>query len=862
MFIKEVTLENFQNLKTGIGVRKLHIDFTKQRNPVCIIIGPNGAGKTSLLSYLTPFATVGDLDIRNATKPIIPHKDGYKRIVFVDDEMNEYEIEHFYTPKTDGSFTVKSYFKMNDMEMNPNGNVRSFQDLCAEYLDIEIGYMKLIRIGDNVKNLISAKSTERKQFSAKLLEDVDWYLTKYKFASQKERDIKAVITHIINEISKTKITDVDTAKAEIKGLKDQLNAAEAHLSVVQTEKANIDYELSKLAGKDQLEMQYKSAEHQIKRFKNALIEAKARNIEDVATANKVLVEQEKKVSKIEATLENVKKEIENTLRDIDTETNEFDSIKAEIKKEEESTNLTSMEEYYKTLVKKKVDNYSSSLESYSFAFTKDEYEEFMVFIKNMQNLLNITYEYGKEPIRKVLQAMLKNEDIPAIITSSLVTIEGQKNAERLSIIDRIINRYSSIKIDCKNDCALKQLHAELMEIKDAVPVSDVKYTSEFYQMMKLAYENLTNIFAQISERKDFIMKLPEDIKTFFITETMYKKIGDCECIYDDKVLNDYLSLLTEIENYKNIEKECDEVAAEIKRLKSISRIDCLNAQKKKTSDKIDSFSVKLDDKRAEKERLELKLSETNRDLTTVRTIVEALTSYEEAQKVLDEVKETKDTYTRLSLKLVDVQKELYQWKGLKDDLTSQVFSMETNIQKYKEYMKTLNENRLLKEEYSNLKFALSGKTGIPLEHIRLYFKEVTKIANELLDIVFDGHIYLDKFEITESDFLMPYVKDGHKIEDVSCASQGETSFFNMAISSALRAVSMTKYNIGLYDEVDSQFDDKNRQKFIPSLERQLELNRIKQAFVITHNLMFRQYPVDIINMEDLDKSTVDVTYEK
>ena len=218
MFIKEVTLENFQNLKTGIGVRKLHIDFTKQRNPVCIIIGPNGAGKTSLLSYLTPFATVGDLDIRNATKPIIPHKDGYKRIVFVDDEMNEYEIEHFYTPKTDGSFTVKSYFKMNDMEMNPNGNVRSFQDLCAEYLDIEIGYMKLIRIGDNVKNLISAKSTERKQFSAKLLEDVDWYLAKYKFASQKEHDIKAVITHINNEISKTKITDVDTAKAEIKGL--------------------------------------------------------------------------------------------------------------------------------------------------------------------------------------------------------------------------------------------------------------------------------------------------------------------------------------------------------------------------------------------------------------------------------------------------------------------------------------------------------------------------------------------------------------------------------------------------------------------------------------------------------------------
>ena len=70
-----------------------------------------------------------------------------------------------------------------------------------------------------------------------------------------------------------------------------------------------------------------------------------------------------------------------------------------------------------------------------------------------------------------------------------------------------------------------------------------------------------------------------------------------------------------------------------------------------------------------------------------------------------------------------------------------------------------------------------------------------------------------------------------------------------------------RYNVGLYDEVDSQFDDRNRQKFIPVLEKQLELNNIKQAFVITHNLMFRQYPVDIINMGDLDNSTIDIDYE-
>jgi DNA repair exonuclease SbcCD ATPase subunit len=107
---------------------------------------------------------------------------------------------------------------------------------------------------------------------------------------------------------------------------------------------------------------------------------------------------------------------------------------------------------------------------------------------------------------------------------------------------------------------------------------------------------------------------------------------------------------------------------------------------------------------------------------------------------------------------------------------------------------------------------------------------------------------------------MPYVKNGVQIEDVSSASQGEASFFNMAISSALRAMSMTRYNIGLFDEVDSMFDEMNRQRFIPVLEKQLELNNIHQAFVITHNQMFKQYPVDTINMEELELSSITAEY--
>ena len=313
-------------------------------------------------------------------------------------------------------------------------------------------------------------------------------------------------------------------------------------------------------------------------------------------------------------------------------------------------------------------------------------------------------------------------------------------------------------------------------------------------------------------------------------------------------------------NYRKLEKECDEIEKEIRHIKSISRIDFLEVQRERKTDQLETYQYRLKDKRTLKEHKEISLASTRQEVHILHNIVDALTSYDEAQRVLDEVKETKEKYAELSTKFISVNKEVNKYLVEKDELSQQVFKKESNIQKYKEYIKTLEENRLVYEDYTNLKFSLSGTTGIPLEHIRLYFKEVTKVANELLDIVYDGKLYLDKFIITESDFLMPYVKNGKVIEDVSCASQGETSFFNMAISSALRAISMTRYNIGLYDEVDSQFDDSNRQKFIPVLEKQLELNHIQQAFVITHNLMFHQYPVDIINLGDLDNSTLDIDY--
>ena len=59
MKINYIILENFANIKTAMNADKIYIDFKKAKNKVILLVGPNGSGKTSLLSLLTPFASIG-----------------------------------------------------------------------------------------------------------------------------------------------------------------------------------------------------------------------------------------------------------------------------------------------------------------------------------------------------------------------------------------------------------------------------------------------------------------------------------------------------------------------------------------------------------------------------------------------------------------------------------------------------------------------------------------------------------------------------------------------------------------------------------------------------------------------------------
>ena len=137
---------------------------------------------------------------------------------------------------------------------------------------------------------------------------------------------------------------------------------------------------------------------------------------------------------------------------------------------------------------------------------------------------------------------------------------------------------------------------------------------------------------------------------------------------------------------------------------------------------------------------------------------------------------------------------------------------------------------------------------MPLHIIGRYLNNTEDITNELLNIAYDGKIYIDKFEITANEFAIPFFNNGVRLDDVKFASQGELSFLSIALSFALSSQALSHYNIMLLDEIDGPLDTRNREKFIKILENQIDRIHSEQNFLITHNAMFNSYGVDILDL--------------
>lgn len=494
--------------------------------------------------------------------------------------------------------------------------------------------------------------------------------------------------------------------------------------------------------------------------------------------------------------------------------------------------------------------------------TKNEYDEFVVTLKSIQSQLNRAYEFGKNVISDVVDHISANEDVASIVRSSLLQLEATHRADKLALIDKLIDKYVGRTYNCtqSNRCTYKMLYDELLGIKDTVPIDTVTKDESYYYAMKSVSDIIHDVLDMISDKSNILKKLPEELQDIFLVDRMFSHIRKIESIYDETVVNKWYSFITDIYNYDQLVETLQAQKSQLKMLEETSQEAFLSKQIDSTMNEIAKLVASKNDLVDEIDAISDSLSKLGDSISTLRAKKEALEQYEDVKLELDSMVEKYDRYQAALNNLVKQNDVVDGISGKIKQLSDNERTLSTSLEQYNRLDKELTAYLKVQDRYEHLKYATSNRSGLPLFNIELYLQDTVCLANELLDIVYDGELYLCPFEISDTKFRMPFVRKGIKIPDAMNASQGEQSFINMALSSALRVQSMEEYNIALFDEVDGVFDDDNRQKVIPVLDRQLEMSKTRQAFLITHNNMFDQYPTDVINFDNLDASTVPITW--
>ena len=320
-----------------------------------------------------------------------------------------------------------------------------------------------------------------------------------------------------------------------------------------------------------------------------------------------------------------------------------------------------------------------------------------------------------------------------------------------------------------------------------------------------------------------------------------------------------MSLLTEYDDIDKLKIQMEELEVDIEKFTKLSNLDYLMNQKKYFEDKGNASKEKLTELKSELSLKNEQVKEIVLTLESMEELKETFEKYDELRELMKKLEESYESYKSNTQAIISLEREIKATKAKIQKITDDIQIFKNRVSQYKIIKKELKKYEKYYDEMYLVKEALSSKKGMPLYHIKQYFGNTEEITNELLNIAYNGEVYIDKFHITPNEFQIPFYIRGKKMKDVKYASQGELSFLSIALSFGLSSQSLSKYNIMLLDEIDGPLDSRNREKFIRILENQIERIGSEQNFLITHNNMFSSYPVDIIDLSfEKDK---DNTYE-
>lgn len=859
MKILYLKLTNFINIVTAFNTETIEIDFSKSNNNVVLLTGPNGSGKTSILSCLHPFPTNGNMDVRSDNPIIVPRENGYKEI-HISDGDDLYVIQHFYTRNGD-KHIIKSYIQKNGVELNENGNVTSFKEIVEKELGLEQDYMKLTRLGSNVTNFIDMKRQERKNFTGKIISEADIYLSYHKKIMADKNKVNIQINHTSDLIRRLQVDDLGELKKAQKSLQHQIEDLTAKIEKANSELSVLQYQLNDCGDISAMRERIQEKEKELKHIQKALARASEIKI-SISTLKSMIEESKIAILKAKSALDTNVITRTGILNQLDSIANEIDSIRREIARIEDDQNVKDMEaniELLRETIRRRAKE--SGIGGYVRPCSKAEMEDLIKMLDKCMDILLSTYELGKGPIQKAVSFFRTKTDIEKYTRENKEKIKRNKMQ---SLCEQVYAEISKdiglLGPDCKNPsgCRVYDFYQRIYEYATQAPDKVIE-DETFLAYTKMAYNNIQTVLKYLRDYHDIFEKMPECIKDQFLMNTVLTHICNMEWIYDKDIIFHELGLITDDEL-----QDAD--------LEELSRQKSMLAQYKKANSNIEYFQNKLeelinsrttlmgqlDEVKETINSLNREIAEKEASVSDYEDMVIAMEHEDEVETEFNDLKSKLTLASQLSLQIREKTSILNDLQFRKNKMSKTHQDNEFRIENYKRYKKDLDE---LSSKFTDLEYlarALSSREGIPLIFIQAYLKDIKDVANQLLDVVYDGDLHLEDFEITADEFGIPYSTKGTTVKDVIYASQGERSFISLALSFALTYKSISKYNIMLLDEIDSTLDISNREKFLHVLEMQIDMIHAEQVFVISHNDMFNAYPVDIVDTRNRTSSNAEL----
>ena len=433
--------------------------------------------------------------------------------------------------------------------------------------------------------------------------------------------------------------------------------------------------------------------------------------------------------------------------------------------------------------------------------------------------------------------------------------QGKKNLSRINrvdmktLLDQVFQNDQIISPPCDTEyevCPYYRLNSVINQVYTDLENDSID--DETLRNIQSIHRNVINMDNDLYEYRS--AQLPTALTSVLTVDEALNRLEQGLVFFDLTPFNEFASLRKNYELYCTWLSQLESYQNQVDAYRN-SDIAIQIQNKKDLEISISEYRSKLNDATALSNKIRTEMDEISHNTRLIS----------ERDRAAEMKKSNSIEFNSIQKKLVPLEKASserkeyeFQEKQLNlviSSLESEIKSTENQLSTYYSLIERRNKLEKISGDLELISRAVSTKTGIPVIYMKLYLNQIKSIANDLLDIIYNGSFRLSDFNVTPDSFEVPYIKNNTKLADIRYASQSEVAMATMALSFALSNRASNRYNIMLLDEVDGGLDEINRVYFIKMLDAQMDIINSEQVFVISQHIEeMSSIPMDVIQMSD------------